>query len=93
MASTSDSGDDGGGEFAVEDDGSITARDLETGLERGGATKAEALAQLADVLELHEGGEPIEDPAAFLSEELDIDADDVGGDDIDGDREQPDFLG
>lgn len=89
MASTSDSGDAGGVEFVVEDDGSITARDLETGLARGGATKAEALAKLAEVLELHEGGgEPIEDPEAFLGEELDIDADEV-----DSDREQPDFLG
>jgi len=87
MASTSDSGDGGGVEFVVEEDGSITARDLETGLARGGDSKAEALAQLAEVLELHEGGgEPIEDPETFLSEELDIDADEV-----DGDREQPDL--
>lgn len=47
-------------EFVREEDGSITARDLETGLARGGDTRAEALAQLAEVLELHEGGgEPI----------------------------------
>lgn len=88
MASTSSSREDGGVEFVVEDDGSITAHDLETGLARGGDSKAEALAQLAEVLELHEGaGDPIEDPEKFLSEELDIDADEV-----DGDREQPNFL-
>ena len=87
MASTSSSGDGGGVEFVAEDDGSITARDLETGLARGGDSKAEALTQLAEVLELHEGGgEPIENPEEFLSEELGIDADA-----IDGDREQPEF--
>lgn len=87
MASTSSSGDGGGVEFVVEDDGSITARDLETGLARGGDSKAEALTQLAEVLELHEGGgERIENPEEFLSEELDIDVDA-----IDGDREQPEF--
>jgi len=89
MASTSSSGDEPGVEFVVEDDGSITARDLETGLARGGDSKAEALAALAEVLELHEGGgEPIDDPDEFLREELDIDPDER-----DGDREQPDFLG
>jgi predicted RNase H-like HicB family nuclease len=89
MASTTREGDDlEGVEFVREDDGSITARDLETGLARGGDTRAEALAQLAEVLELHEeGGEPIDDPDAFLREELDIDPDE-----LDGDRELPDFL-
>jgi predicted RNase H-like HicB family nuclease len=48
--------------FVREDDGSVTAKDLETGLARGGDTRAEALAQLAEVLELHEGGgEPVTD--------------------------------
>jgi predicted RNase H-like HicB family nuclease len=73
--------------FVRENDGSITAKDLETGLARGGDTRAEALAQLAEVLELHEGGEQIDDPDAFLREELDIDLDE-----IDDDRELPDFL-
>jgi predicted RNase H-like HicB family nuclease len=74
--------------FVREDDGSITAKDLETGLARGGDTRSEALAQLAEVLELHEGGgEPIDDPDAFLREELDIDPDG-----FDDDRELPDFL-
>lgn len=82
-----DTGEEGV-EFVHEEDGSITARDLETGLARGGDTKAEALSQLAEVLTLHEGGgEPIDDPDAFLREELDIDPDEV-----DGDRELPDFM-
>lgn len=89
MASTTREGDDFEGvEFFREDDGSITARDLETGLARGGDTRAEALAQLAEVLELHEGGgEPIENPDEFLCEELDIDPDE-----LDGDRELPEFM-
>jgi len=63
-------------EFTYEDDGSVTARNLETGLARGGESRAEALAQLAEVLELHEGdGESIENPDEFLREELDIEAD------------------
>jgi hypothetical protein len=77
-----------GVEFIKEDDGTITARDLETGLARGGESRAEALAQLAEVLELHEGGgEPIDDPDEFLREELDIDPDE-----LDGDRSLPEFM-
>lgn len=57
-----------GVEFIHEDDGSITARDFETGLARGGATRAEALSRLAEVLALAaDEGESIEDPAAFLA--------------------------
>jgi hypothetical protein len=70
-----DDGDTEGVEFIHEDDGSITARDLETGLARGGDSKADALAQLAEVLALQEGkGEPIDDPDAFL-EEIGVDVD------------------
>jgi predicted RNase H-like HicB family nuclease len=75
-----------GVEFVRDDDGTITARDLETGLARGGDTRAEALAQLAEALELHEGGKPIDDPDEFLEEELGIDPDDVD------EKELPDFL-
>lgn len=76
-----------GVEFVREDDGTITAKDLETGLARGGDTRSEALAQLAEVLELHEGGgEPIDDPDEFLREELGIDPDEVT------EEELPDFL-
>lgn len=74
-------------EFVREDDGTITARDLATGLARGGDSRAEALAQLAEVLELHEGGgESIDDPDEFLREELGIDPDEVD------ERELPDSL-
>ena len=64
-----DDGDTEGVEFIHEDDGSVTARDLETGLARGGDSKAEALAQLAEVLALEEGkGESIDNPDAFPDE-------------------------
>lgn len=56
-----------GVEFVHEEDGSITAKDRETGIARGGRTRSEALANLAEVLALEEGeGEPIEDSDAFL---------------------------
>lgn len=76
-----------GVEFVREDDGTITARDSETGLARGGDTRAEALAQLAEVLDLHEGGgESIDDPDEFLREELGIDPDEAD------EEELPDFM-
>lgn len=71
MASASRDRDEDGIHFVHEDDGSVTAVDEETGLARGGDTKSEALTQLAEVLTLHEGGgEPIDDPEAFLRDEL-----------------------
>jgi len=73
-------------EFIREDDGTITARDLETGLARGGNTRAEALTQLAEVIALEAGdGEPIDDPDEFLQ--------DIGVDPDTEDKELPDFLG
>lgn len=89
MASTTREGDDPDGvEFVREDDGTLTARDLETGLARGGSTRAEALSQLAEVLELQEGGgESIEDPDEFLRAELDIDPEETVGE-----RELPEFM-
>ena len=75
MASATRDDSSKGVEFIHEEDGSVTARDLETGLARGGDTRAKALANLAEVLALEEGeGEPIEDPDAFLRD-LDIDPD------------------
>lgn len=69
MASTRRERPSDGIEFVREDDGSITARDLETGLARGGATRVEALSELADVLALAaEDGDSIEDPDEFLAE-------------------------
>lgn len=91
MASATDDPDgDGpdGVEFVREDDGTITARDLETGLARGGDSRAEALAQLAEVLELQEGGgEDIENPDEYLRDELGIEPDER-----DGDESLPEFL-
>lgn len=76
----------GGIEFIRESDGSVTARDIETGLARGGETRAQALSQLAEVLALENGdGESIDDPDAFL-EEIGIDT--TNGDD----RDLPDFM-
>lgn len=86
MASATRDGDDadGGVEFIREDDGSITARDLETGLARGGNSRAEALAQLAEVLALEAGeGEPVTDEDLH---EMGLDPD------ADGDKELPDFM-
>ena len=64
MASaTRDAPDEEGVIFIREDDGSITAKDLETGLARGGDARAETLRHLSEALEVHEGGcKPIEDP-------------------------------
>lgn len=73
-----------GVEFIHEDDGSITARDLETGIASFGDTKSEALRMLAEALELHEsGGEPVTDEDL---REMGLDPDDFG------DKELPDFV-
>ena len=60
MASaTRDAHDEEGVEFICEDDGSITAKDIEAGVDFGD-TKAEALRMRAEAIELHEGGgEPV----------------------------------
>jgi len=66
----------------------VTAHDIETGLARGGDTRADALAQLAEVLRLEDGGgEPIDDPDDFLRTEMNIDPDD-----LDEHDELPEFL-
>ncbi|QCW04731.1 type II toxin-antitoxin system HicB family antitoxin [Natrinema pallidum] len=73
-----------GVEFVHEDDGSITAVDLETGVASFGDSKSEALSMLAEALELHEGGgEPVTD--ADL-EEWGLDPDATG------DKELPEFM-
>lgn len=87
MASATRRDDNGpdGVEFVREDDGTITAHDLETGLARGGDTRAEALTGLAEVLALADGdGDPIEDPDAFLR--------DIGVDPDTDNTDLPDFL-
>ncbi|SER74927.1 type II toxin-antitoxin system HicB family antitoxin [Natrinema salaciae] len=73
-----------GVEFVHEDDGSITAVDLESGVASFGDTKSEALAMLAEALELHEGGgEPVTDEDL---EEWGLDPD------ASGDKELPEFM-
>ena len=90
MASATRDDRNEGVEFYYESDGTVTAKDLETGLARGGETRAEALAQLVEVLELHEdGGEPIDDPDEFLREEFDIEPDDL--EDV-AHEDHPDFM-
>ena len=75
-------------EFVREDDGTVTAHDRETGRQRGGDTRADALANLAEVLHLEAGGgEPITDPDAFLEDEFGIDPDEV-----EPTEELPEFL-
>jgi predicted RNase H-like HicB family nuclease len=87
MASASGESDDEAVRFVHEDDGSVTAVDEETGIARGGETKAVALTQLAEALTLHEGeGDPIEDPDQFSREELDLEPSD------DETRDLPEFL-
>ena len=71
MASATRRADDSpdGIEFIREADETITARDLETGLARGGDTRAAALTQLAEVLALEAGdGDRIDDPDEFFDE-------------------------
>lgn len=73
-----------GVEFIHEDDGRITARDIETGVASFGESKTEALRMLAEALELHEGGG---DP---ITEE---DLEEWGLDDIEqGHEDLPEFM-
>jgi hypothetical protein len=85
MASaTRDEPPEEGIEFIHEADGSITARDLETGVASFAEPKTEALRMLAEALELHEGGgEPV------THEDLE----EWGLDDAEpGDKELPEFM-
>jgi predicted RNase H-like HicB family nuclease len=62
MASATRDEESDGVVFIHEEDGSITARDIETGVASFGDTKSEALRMLAEALELHEGGgDPVTD--------------------------------
>lgn len=79
-----DSSEREGVEFIHEEDGSITALDLESGVASCGETKAEALQSLAEALTLHEGGgEPV---TVEDLEEWGIDPDEFE------DRELPEFM-
>lgn len=77
MASTTRDGSTGEGvEFVREYDGSVTAVDLETGIARGGETRAQALRMLADVLALHAGdGDPVGNPDEFARDVLGLERD------------------
>lgn len=76
MGTSIDKGEEEGIEFIFEDN-LVTARDIETGVAASGISKSDALAGLAEALELHEGGgEPINDEPVFL-EELDIDPESI----------------
>ena len=58
-----------GVEFVHEDDGRVTARHVDSGVASFGDTETEALRQLADALDSHNGaGEKIDDPDAYLAE-------------------------
>jgi predicted RNase H-like HicB family nuclease len=82
--STHDDPDEEGVEFIHEDDGSITARDKETGVASYGDSKAEALRMLAEALTLHEGGgEPVSDDDL---REMGLDPEETG------DEELPEFM-
>ena len=76
--------DEEGVEFIHEDDGSITARDKETGVASFGDSKAEALVMLAKALTLHEGGGESVTEADLEEWGLDPEAE--------GDEELPDFM-
>ena len=76
--------DEEGVEFVHEDDGSITAKDKETGVASFGDTKSEALRMLAEALELHEGGgEPVDDDELC---DMGLDPQESGDEDL------PDFM-
>lgn len=82
--------DNHGVESIHEDNGHVTARDVETGVASFGETKVESLRMLTEALELHYGGgEPIEDESKFLRE-LGIDPDEVEAARID--NELPEFM-
>lgn len=65
----------------------FVARDETTGVASQGKTKPEALAMLAEALELHEGGgELVEDEDKTLRDRG------IGPGEIDGDRKRPEFM-
>ena len=84
MASTTRDNRAEGVGFIYEDDGRITARDLETGVASYGEIKAEALVMLAEALSLHTGeGEPVSDE---ILREFGLDPENTG------DESLPEFM-
>lgn len=93
-SSRDDASEREGVEFIHEDDGSITARDKESGVASFGQSKAEALQALAEALALHEGdGESIDTPEEEREalQEMEIDPDEVAAAREEND-ELPDFM-
>jgi len=89
MASTTRDNRADGVEFIHEDDGRITARDIETGVASYGETKAETLVMLAEALSLHAGeGEPVTDETL---REFGLDPDEVAEAREDA-EELPEFM-
>ena len=77
MASTTRDNRNGGVEFIHEDDGRVTAKDIETGVASFGDDRAEALRMLADALDAYHGeGESVDE--SELAAELDLDEDEAG---------------
>lgn len=77
MASTTRDEDNGGVEFVYEDDGRVTAMDIETGVASFGDDRAEALRMLADALDAYHGeGEPVHETE--LAAELGLEVDEAG---------------
>ena len=77
MASTTRENRNGGVEFIHEDDGRVTAKDIETGVASFGDDRAEALRMLADALDAYYGnGEPVDE--SELAAELGLDEAEAG---------------
>jgi predicted RNase H-like HicB family nuclease len=77
MSSTTRDNRDGGVEFIYEEDGRVTAKDIETGVASFGDDRADALRMLADALDAYHGnGEPVE--GRELATEMGLDADEIG---------------
>lgn len=76
MASTTRDNGNGGVEFIYEDDGRVTAKDIETGVASFGDDRAEALRMLADALDAYHGeGQPVDEEK--LAAELGLDEDEI----------------
>jgi hypothetical protein len=76
MASTTRDKGNGGVEFVHEDDGRVTATDIETGVASFGDDRAEALRMLADALDAHHGkGETVTEDE--LAAELGLGEDEI----------------
>jgi predicted RNase H-like HicB family nuclease len=77
MASTARDNRKDGVEFIHEDDGRVTAKDIETGVASFGDDRAEALRMLADALDAYHGkGVPVDE--SDLAAELGLGENELG---------------